>query len=131
MKATLRTLGFILLLVVTCDGASPVKLVSRSGYVGSAPTRFKFQTTIEFDSKNRMFCLEWASPEVSGNSCEELNTTLDPDKPVEKPRPLTIWRDVTFRRGGEYNVIAVVRRSDNVDVVSNIETIRILDALGQ
>jgi hypothetical protein len=45
--------------------------------------------------------------------------------------PLTIWRDVTFRTGGEFNIVAWVRQNDGTIVRSNIETIRITDRFGQ
>lgn len=121
----LRTLAILFLLVAACEGASPVTLKSRSGYTGHAGQRFRFSIGIEQDARNRHFCLEWASQASEGRSCDDLDA---------ERAPRTIWRDVTFRTGGEYNVIAWVRQSvDGADriVKSNIETIILTDVLGQ
>lgn len=104
-----------LVLATPSYGASPVELKSRSGYVGSLGSRFRFSISIERDPKNREFCLQWASTQSEGQSCD----TLEGDK-----APITFWREIIFRRGGEYNVIVRLRRNDSV-LVSNIETINI------
>jgi hypothetical protein len=122
VRLTLCTLVTLFFIVVACQGAGPVSLKSRSGYVGSAGQRFRFSIGIEPDIKNRLFCLEWASPSFSGSSCD----TLEGDK-----APRTRWREITFRRGGEFNVIVWIRQNDDKIIRSNIETIIIMDALGQ
>ncbi len=107
-------LAFLLLAAIV-DGASPVHLTSRSGYIGSVGSRFRFRIAIEQDAKNRAFCLQWASEQSEGQSCDSLDG---------ERAPATIWREVTFRTSGEYHVVASLRRSDQ-DHVSNVETIRI------
>ena len=113
-----RILAIFLFLVVACEGASSVSLKSRSGYTGSAGQRFRFSIGIEPDTRNRSFCLEWASEASEGRSCDDLDA---------ERAPRIIWREVTFRTGGEFNVIAWVRHNDDKIITSNIETIRILD----
>ena len=122
MRLTLRTLGFLLLLTVACQGASPVHLQSRSGYVGSVGSRFRFKVTIEPDTKNRVFCLQWASIDSEGQSCHTLDAEL---------APRTFWREITFRTGGEFNVIAKLQQNDEKILISNIETITIVSRFGQ
>lgn len=121
VRLALRTLGTLLFLVIACEGASPVTLKSRSGYTGSAGQRFRFSISVVPDEKNRYFCLEWASDSFSGKSCDDLDA---------ERAPLTIWREITFRTGGEFNVMAWIRQNDDRIIVSNIETIRILDRMG-
>jgi hypothetical protein len=116
VRATLRILGVVLLLATVCEGAGIVHLDSRSGYVGNVGSRFRFKISIQRDAKNRLFCLMWASPASEGSSCDEL---------AGEAAPLTIWRDITFRTGGEFNVMATVRQNDGKDHISNIETILI------
>jgi len=110
-----RALAILLLIPTLCFGAGSVELKSRSGYIGSVGARFRFSISIERDPKNRAFCLQWASVQSEGQSCD----TLEGDK-----APITFWREVTFRRSGEYNVIVKLERNDAI-LVSNIETIRI------
>jgi hypothetical protein len=42
-----------------------------------------------------------------------------------------MWREITFRTGGEFNVIAWIRQNDDKVYVSNIETILITSPFGQ
>ena len=118
VSAITRALVLLLFCVAACEAASPITLKSRSGYTGSAGQRFRFSIGIEPDTRNRLFCLEWASEASEGRSCDDL----DGDK-----APRTIWRDVTFRTGGEFNVVAWVRQNDERLIRSNIETILIMD----
>lgn len=116
MRLAIRTVALLILLASVADGAGLVHLTSRSGYVGSVGSRFRFKISIERDARNRYFCLQWASTGSEGQSCDQLDG---------EAAPLTIWRDVTFRTGGEFNVIAWVRHNDDKVHVSNIETITI------
>ena len=106
------------LLACSVETAARVQLRSRSGYTGQAGQRFRFYIGIERDARNRAFCLQWASEASEGSSCD----TLEGDK-----APRVIWREVTFRTGGEFNVIAWVTQADGTLIKSNIETIRLLD----
>ena len=115
-----RTFGIMCVLATVCSAAGPVTLKSRSGYTGSAGQRFRFSIGIEPDTRNRHFCLEWTSKASEGRSCDDLDA---------ERAPRTIWREVTFRTGGEFNVIAWVRHNDDKIITSNIETIRILDRM--
>jgi hypothetical protein len=114
-KPVHRILAILLLIPTLCYGASPVQLKSRSGYMASVGARLRFAISIERNSKNRSFCLQWASVRSTGQSCD----TLEGEK-----APITHWREITFRRSGDYNVIVVLQQNDDT-LVSNIETIRI------
>lgn len=117
-----RTLQLALLVsLITCQAFAkqpPVVLTTiHSAMVGRAPMTVRFHATVLADEHNRQLCFDWVSDRSSGQGC----TSLDGDR-----APLTFWRDITFRTGGEFIVSARVERNDNHTYLSNIVVIRVL-----
>lgn len=77
----------------------------------------RFHAKVEPDEHNRQLCFDWVSETAFGSGC----TDLDGER-----APLTTWRDVTFRTGGQFIVVARIERNDGHTYLSNIVTIRVL-----
>ncbi len=119
MRRALLLLVVSLLTAPAGAGPQPVVLsTSHSAVAGIAPLTVRFRAAVDPNEHNRQLCFDWVSDAYSGQGCQTLDGARS---------PISYWREITFRTGGDFVVTARVERNDDHAYLSNIVVVHVLN----
>lgn len=87
-------------------------------HVGRAPLEVLAKIMLQKNEHNRSLCIEWDQLLDGGMGCQTVDGA---------EQAVTVWRHITLRLGGEYNITATVARDDGSLKQTIPITIQVLD----